>query len=476
MCDHKICFRLFCMLCIVFAFFACDETTTGIGESVIPGHDRIPVGSSSYEVSTRSILADSLYSRSSMAYLGKYTDPEYGEMTADFVAQFNITDDFTFPSIEQKVYVKEAYMLLNFASVFGDTTNAMKLQVDTLSVVIPENDKRTCYTSIDVSKYYDTSAAPLVTQSFAASGYSMKDSVITTSSYSSYYYTTTTTQTRYRWLPIELPKQFGQYCYSKYLENKDYYKNAEEFIKHVLKGAYVHCTHGDGTVLTIDQIDLNVGFYYYIDSSEGKLDSLVSGLVTFAASKEVIQANHFKNSDKLKALLDDQSCTHLKTPAGIFTEVTLPIDEISIDHERDTINAASITFQCYNDESGKNFKMSKPTNLLMVRKDDMYQFFENSKIYNDISSYLATLTTSGATANTYTYSNIASLVRTCIDEKTAGKNSKEWNKVVLIPVSVTKDSSGNVIRVEHDLSITSTKLKGGNDKLKLDILYSKLSL
>ena len=76
MCKHKKCFRLLCLLCVASIFFACDETTTGIGESIVPNDDRIAVGASSYEVSTRSILADSLYSRSSMAYLGKYTDPE----------------------------------------------------------------------------------------------------------------------------------------------------------------------------------------------------------------------------------------------------------------------------------------------------------------------------------------------------------------------------------------------------------------
>ena len=391
-------------------------------------------------------------------------------MTADFVAQFNITDDFTFPAEEQRVYVKEAYMLLNFASVFGDTANAMKLQIDTLSAVIPEDDKRTCYTSIDVAKYYDASASPLVAQSFAASGASMGDTIITSSSYYS------TSGTRYRWLPVELPKQFGQYCYSKYLEDKAYYKNAEEFIKHVLKGVYVHCTHGDGTVLCIDQIDLNVGFSFYIDSHNGKLDSLVNGLVTFAASKEVLQANHFKNSEKLRELVADESCTRMKTPAGIFTEVSLPIDEITIDHMSDTINAASITFQCYNDEADKNFNMPKPKSLLMVRKDDMNLFFEKSKIHDGISSYVATLATSGSTANTYTFTNIAPLVRTCMDEKVAGKSSEEWNKVVLIPVNVINDSSGNVIKVEHDLSVSGTRLKGGKDKLKLDILYSKLSL
>ena len=71
--------------------YSCDDATTGIGDSTIAAGDSIPAGAATYNVYTRSILADSVYARTSTAYLGKYTDPHFGEFSADFIAQFNCT-------------------------------------------------------------------------------------------------------------------------------------------------------------------------------------------------------------------------------------------------------------------------------------------------------------------------------------------------------------------------------------------------
>ena len=69
--------------------YSCDDTTTGIGDSTIAAGDSISAGAVIYNVHTRSILADSVYARTSTAYLGKYTDPQFGEISADFIAQYN---------------------------------------------------------------------------------------------------------------------------------------------------------------------------------------------------------------------------------------------------------------------------------------------------------------------------------------------------------------------------------------------------
>ena len=48
-------------------------------------------------------------------------------------------------------------------------------------------------------------------------------------------------------------------------------------------------------------------------------------------------------------LREDNTCTYLKTPAGIFTEVTLPVDEISTSHSTDSLLTAKIVFQRHRD-------------------------------------------------------------------------------------------------------------------------------
>jgi hypothetical protein len=261
--------------------------------------------------------------------------------------------------------------------------------------------------------------------------------------------------------------------YDKYVEDKNNYKDAESFIKNVLKGVYVHCTHGDGTILYIEDMQLRLNFKYLIESSSGKVDSLTNGTSTFAATKEVIQANHFKNSERLEELTKETEHTYLKTPAGLFTEVILPIEEIAEMHQRDTINAASITFTRYNEKTDSKYSMGIPQNLLMVRKSDMHNFFENNKIHDGKTSFIAQFVSSGESANTYTFDNIAPLISTCIAEKLQGKQDEDWNKVVLIPVKTETDSNNGIIGIKSNLDMESACLVGGEKTpIKMQILYT----
>ena len=455
-------------LLLASLIYSCDDATTGIGDSMIAAGDSIPAGAATYHATTRSILADSVYARTSTAYLGKYTDPQFGEFSADFLTQFNCTDDYEFPETLKEVTGLQLRFM--YSKYFGDPNNAMRLQVDTLDKVIPESELHTFYTSVNPAQYYDTNSKPIARKAFAATGASAKDSTYISGQdpmtgeaiYSTYY-----------WQEIKLPTALGQHMYDKYTEDKNNYKNAEQFIKNVLKGFYVRCTHGDGTVLYIDDMQLRMSFTYLIESSSGKKDSLVNGATVFAATKEVIQANRFQNSGRLEELVKETDYTYLKTPAGIFTEVTLPIEEISEMHQRDTLNAASITFTRYNEKSDSKYPMGIPQNLLMVRKCDMHNFFEKNKTFDNETSFVATYTGSGETGNTYIFPNIASLIKTCINEKKQGKQDEDWNKIVLIPVKTEMDSNDNIISIKSNLDMESACLVGGEkNPIKIQILYT----
>ena len=458
--------KYFCVALLASLLYSCDDATTGIGDSTIATGDSIPAGAAIYEASTRSILADSVYARTSTAYLGKYTDPTYGEFTADFIAQFNCGDNFKFPETVQKVTGLQ--LRLYYGSHFGDSLNAMRLQVDSLNRIIPEGELSTFYTNIDPKQYYNPNTQPLARKAFSAKGISAEDSTYTYTD--SYGYTNSYTS---YWQTVKLPTSLGQEMYDKYVKNQDYYKDSEQFIKNVLKGFYISCTHGDGTILYIDDMQLILNFEYLTESSSGKVDSLANGATVFAATKEVIQANRFQNSERLEELVKRSDCTYLKTPAGIFTEVTLPIEDIAEMHQRDTLNAVSITFTRYNEKNETGYNMGIPQHLLMVRKSDMYKFFEKNKLHDNKTSYLAEFVSSGSNANTYSFNNIASLVTYCINEKNNGTIEEDWNKVVLIPVKVETDASSNITGIKSNLNLESASLKGGEkDKIKMQVLYT----
>ena len=110
--------------------------------------------------------------------------------------------------------------------------------------------------------------------------------------------------------------------------------------------------------------------------------------------------------------------------------------------------------------------------MLLVRLDDYLDgFFENYQINNSRDSYLTSFNSS---TNTYTFNNIARLLTTMVKERKEGKASANWNKVLLIPVKTTKDSSGNIVKLNHDFDMGYTKLVGGkDDKVTMEVLYSK---
>ena len=88
------------------------------------------------------------------------------------------------------------------------------------------------------------------------------------------------------------------------------------------------------------------------------------------------------------------------------------------------------------------------------------------------TSFLATYNQSN---NGYTFHNIGSVIKEMKKNKMAGTRSKDWNKLVVIPVQATYYSYNQnkiLTRVVHDMSLTSTRLLGGNQPLSLSVIYS----
>lgn len=451
------------LICI---FWGCDDNTANLGLDTLPDSDNIPVGSQTYDVSTSSLLSDSVYARTNTGYLGKYTDPNFGIFEADFLAQFN-KNTVDFPETLQGDTATSVELRLFYSTYFGDSLNTCRLRVDSLDKVLEEGDIKNYYTSLNPADYYNENAKPLAYKAYTAVDLTINDSIRYSDNYSPN-------------VRVKLPTSLGTYIIRKYKENKSYFQNSEEFIRNVFKGIYVRCEHGDGTILYIDEIAMFVNFKYLaVRPSTGVTDSLVTGAVRFTATQEVIQANHFQNRGKLTELVKEDNNTYLKTPAGIFTEATLPINEIMETRARDTLNSVQITFTNYNNPSTGKFKMGIPKKVIMLRKKDMYSFFEKNQLADNITSFLVSLNTS----NEYEFSNIARLITICIRERKEGEKTDpdwtnknpDWNKVVIIPVKVIEDSKSEIISIRHDLELSSARLKGGSRKgneLPLKVRYT----
>ena len=208
-----------------------------------------------------------------------------------------------------------------------------------------------------------------------------------------------------------------------------------------------------------------------------------------SSTKEVFMSTRFQNSG-MKELVNDTKCTYLKTPAGLCTEVTLPIEEMYEAHKNDTLNSISVSFQKLKDQSNTPLKMGTPGILLMVRKSEMKDFFENNKVHDNKTTFLATY---DSNSNSYSFSKLNRLIsyifseiRTEIEKGETEWNNwknehKDWNKLLLVPVTTETDSQGNIIGVENDLNVNSAMLVGGEDlnnssdenqRIKMSIIYT----
>ena len=286
---------------------------------------------------------------------------------------------------------------------------------------------------------------------------------------------------------------YGSYVMQKYYENPKYFKNAYAFIHNVVPGFYFKNQGGLGSMAYVSISQLNVYFRLsakvtkydttYVDKkpviTEKQVLDTLSRVASFAGTDEVLQATTIDNdNDNISTLVGDNGCTWLKTPAGIFTEMDIPVEKIMSGHEKDVLNSAKVVFTRLNSFSKDNYGLGIPQTLLMIPKADMYSFFEENRIADNKTAFLAAYDSS---YNTYTFNNISNLVAhlASISAEERAQNP-EWNKVVIIPVTTTYNKTSTaqeLTKVSHDMSLTSTKLIGGSanpyEPIKMSVVYAK---
>lgn len=438
----------------VMTLVSCDEDTESLGINMMPSSDLVCKEYKTYDVATSSYaVGDKVLARTEKSYLGQYTDSETGTtVKSDFMAQFGCDENFSLP---EKITNDSCYKVdlrLFISNYVGDSLSTFKISVYELDKQLdPEADY---YTDINPEDYYDSGKKPIASKWFTINDRTITDSTRWSSSYNNN-------------IRLSLPTDIGTRIIRDYRKNPNHFANTSEWLKSgnpCSKGLYFKLEYGDGAMAYIDIVQLNMYFTYY--DEEYKKDT--TGVCSFAATDAVVQATRFENSN-LDKLLNDNSATYIKSPAGIFTMATIPADEISTN---DTINSAKLTFTRYNDAIQSSFRLSIPQTVLLVRLDDYLNgFFENYKVNDSKESYLATF---NSLTNSYVFSNVSRLITRMVKEKQQGKANENWNKVLLIPVSKTTDSSGNIVKLNHDFSMSYAKLVGGqNNPIKLEVIYTK---
>jgi hypothetical protein len=468
------------ILAITFStitFVACDDDLTSLGSSIQPGGDDIFVGSDTINLTavTRS-FNDSVYARTIYGLLGEYSDLIFGNIKSDYLCEFYCAENSAFADpYKMGIIIDSVRLNTEFTYFTGDTVSPMGLSVYEVTKPL----KAFFFTSVNPENYCDMQK--LLGQSIF-SIQDVPDTVISS--------------TRIRTISTNLNLELGKRFYKEWKDSDGATFKNSNALKEFFKGVYVTTNFGSGSIINVDYTEFDIYYTYTYqkgDAAENTVDRDTLGVFRLPVTPEVIQMNHVKNSPPADMNILDNKLekpdnkwpaeTYMSTPAGLYTEVTIPLDSIvnaavAGAGKDAVINAANFKI-LGNTEKEVESGLSRPSDVLFINKDSLPNFFFNRKLHDAQTSFV---TTRSSTNNSYDFGNLASVINHYAKYyKEKGVSPLPDLKYLIIPVTATytqtTNSSGYTVKVITDLYNqmfpTSAILRTDKKNMKMSIIYSK---
>ena len=464
------------------AIYSCDDDVMSIGNSLTDEGDKLDINATTFPVQTRTVVADSVFTLSSKCYFGRVRDPEtQADVKSEFTTQLHLLEAMYIPPLEDvvgryngKAAADSCELLLYLSKPFDNTDSLQSLKMQVSELSEPMEEGRRYYSNFNPRALGLLRSGGLTkSKMFTYANLMDTDSLRKTSTYAQ--------NIRVK---LDAPytdrngvtyDNYGTYIIQMYHEHPEFFRNSYTFSHNVCPGLFFEITDGYGFHSQVSTLGVRI---HYTDMFG---DTPYTNYFTLGGTQEVVQTTLVYNDKEVIArLAETTECTYLKSPAGLFTEVTLPVETIKEGHESDSLLAAKITFQRINNESGDKRMLSASNTILMVPVDSLNTFFEKRKTADGKTAFLATFNGSSS-QNVYTFSNISNLVTNMWNNLQKGTEADSnwmsvhpnWNKVLLVPV--TSSTSG----IEHDMSLSSTRLVGGKDNphdpVTVSVVYAKFT-
>ena len=491
---------------VVFAAIAissCDEDPMSVGRTLTNESDTLNLNKSTYFATSQTVLATSVLTDPQDFFFGRVNDPQTNTIvTSDFTSQFyvlpslNISPESDFVHKEDGKIIADSCDIIIYTKSPANTLDnltAMQMRIRELQSPIPS---KRYYSDFDPESYVrkDNNAIDF-THTFTYTN--LRDAEDDRSKSDYLNNIRIVLNKPYTGRDGVTYKNYGTYILRQYMEHKERFRNSSVFARDVCPGFLFEITDGLGFYAAMSNIGLRV-FYTLKHDKEFQTSEV------FAGTEEVVQTVRVTNDKTaLAKLAAETDHTYLKTPAGLFTEVTLPVEDIWKGHDKDSLLAAKIVFQRLNNTNVSERDLGTPTALLMVMKDSLNAFFERRMVPNSQTSFYTSFT---STSNIYNFVNISTLIRKMwanrneaikkiqaehkdwtleqatnewTNQKDANGNlvNQNWNKVLLVPISYEMSSTSTTpTRVGHDMSLTSTRLVGGkNHPISIEVVYGRFT-
>lgn len=153
--------------------------------------------------------------------------------------------------------VADVRLVIFYSTWFGDSLNACRMSAYELDKKLERNR----YTNIKPTDYYDwlnPTKSLLGRRAYTAYDTSVTDEERNETDSNG-------NKTYYPSVIFTLDKdKFGNDWLDLCQSHPEYFKNSDAFIENVFKGVYIKSDYGDGTVLYVDRVDLQMKYQYYV--------------------------------------------------------------------------------------------------------------------------------------------------------------------------------------------------------------------
>jgi len=463
---------VFCLF-LGIIYMACNDTIGRVGLGIQPDEDKIVVFDTMVYINAQTIEVDSVYAKTPSGLLGEFYDPSYGSIKSSYMCQYYPSVGFPYIDSIKDYKIDSVRLNIYYSTYIGDSLAPMEV---TVYPVIKALDKN-YYTNANPEDYCDMDH-PFAKYAYTSRNMNISDSILQLSNY-------------YRYISIPMPVKIGQ----DYLDavRDSTIKTLDDFLD-FFPGTYIKTTFGTGSMLPVDVSEIVL--YYTRSATLTNVDGadslgyVVSG-ASFTVTKEIIQLNKFENKNPAFLTEDNPEKTYLKSPAGVFTELTIPVKEIVKGIGKKEFSSVTLSLQAYPQDDW-NYSLQFPgttysltpslaggttgysSKLLLIEPDSVANFFEMKKVADNKTTYTTQFNTS---TYSYDFSNIANVVQNAI-KNAPDKDLKLW----LIPVLTTwvsqTNSYGYTVNVDymtsHYLYPSGVTLKKGGDNLKVRVIATGL--
>jgi len=428
-----------------------------------PDQDKISVMYDTVAVSTETILKDGVNLRNSLAILGEFTDPGYGTVKSDFMAQLYCAIDFQFP--DDVPQIDSAFVYLYYTSWFGDSSTVHHMNV--YEIDKKPLDTYTSYLSNESPDDYCSYSKVLASGSFTTGDFVTSDSAKALSGY----------QAAVR-LPLDM--SVAQRFLADYRADSTTFEEPKRF-RDYFKGIYATTDYGNGSLLYITHAEIEMCYntYLYSNAISGLRDSLVIGAAYFPVNKEVKQVNRVEHRDLSKYLntTATDSLNYIYAPAGMFTKVTIP-DSIFTKNagllSGKIISGLNLTVNATQIDDEWDYAMAPPTTMLLIDASQADDFLSGFNLNDGLYSFVASF---DSDENNYVFdlSYYAQKMIRELDDSTS-TDFTPFHEMLLIPVTVVTNDDDDNVRIEHVITPQAVKICSGNHPdrpMKLEVVYSK---